>query len=325
MADNSHPSNSPANPSTAPGGSVQTTGHAWDGDLREYNNPLPRWWLWTFYGTVVFAVLYWLFNPAWPLGDSFTKGPLRELFGLGQITYEAEGETQTTHWNTRAKLIQELNQSPAAVAQREYLEQVADASYQAIFASAEMMAFARSMGQGLFGDNCAPCHGSGGQGVASLYPSLVDDAWLWGGSVSAIETSIAAGRRGFMPAFAETFDAQQLAAVIEYVLSLSYDTGLDARLVREGAKIFKGETGGCYYCHKKSGTGLRSQGAANLTDAIWTVARVGQAERLEGKREALAEVIVHGIQRNMPAWSGRLSDTEIKLLTAYVHELGGGQ
>ncbi len=305
--------------------SVQTTGHAWDGDLREYNNPLPRWWLWTFYGTVVFAVVYWLFNPAWPVGDGYTKGPLRSLFGLGEITYEVDGDPVTTHWNTRAKLIQELHESPPALRQQAYLTKVANASYAQIIADADMMAFTRSIGQGLFGDNCAPCHGSGGQGVPGLYPSLVDDAWLWGGQLSAIETSIRMGRRGFMPAFAQTFSDLQLAAVVEYVLSLSQHAGLDRVLVRSGEATFTGEVGGCYYCHTKAGTGLSSQGAANLTDSIWTVAKVDQVERLDDKRAEIAHVVRHGIVRNMPAWENRLTPTEIKLLTAYVYELSGGQ
>ncbi len=298
-------------------GAVQTTGHAWDGDLQEYNNPLPRWWVWTFYATIVFAVLYWILFPAWPLGTSYTKG----LFNT--ITYTNEkGEEVTTHWNMRSLLLNEMQTGEGALKQKQYLQEIIASSYDDILSDPDKLAFTRSYAKGLFGDNCAACHGSGAGGVMGLFPNLVDDAWLWGGSTEEIEQTIRVGRLGFMPAYAETFSDEQVDAVAEYVLSLSGIAG-DKEKALMGQKIFQGEQGGCYYCHTAKGTGLSSQGAANLTDSIWTVSNVPGVESYEAKKAAVKNVILNGIQREMPGWEGRLSDGEIKLLTAYIHSLGG--
>ncbi len=148
-------------------GSVQTTGHSWDGDIQEFNNPLPRWWLWAFYATVVFAVAYWFFYPAWPVGQSYTKG------GLNSITYKVGGKEVSTHWNTRALLMKDLQEGEEAVKQRAYMQKLLDADYQQILSDSNMIQFTRSVGKTLFADNCAACHGTGGAGVASLFPNLV--------------------------------------------------------------------------------------------------------------------------------------------------------
>ena len=298
---------------------VQTTGHAWDGDLQEFNNPLPNWWLWAFYATVLFAILYWLIYPAWPVGGSYTKGV------LNNITFvDDDGKEVTTHWNTRALLIKDMQEGKDALRSREYMEQVAAASYSDILGDAEMMAFSRSVANGLFGDNCAPCHGAGGAGVMALFPNLADDDWLWGGSTEAIENSIANGRLGFMPAFDGVFDEQQLDDVATFVLGLS-GHAVDAAAAQRGEQIFTGESGGCYYCHTPEGSGLKSQGAANLTDKIWTIVDVNAADGVEAKKDLVKQVIAEGVKREMPHWSDRLTATQIKLLTVYVHELGGGQ
>ncbi|KPK40642.1 MAG: cytochrome C oxidase subunit III [Gammaproteobacteria bacterium SG8_47] len=298
---------------------VQTTGHSWDGDLQEFNNPLPRWWVWTFYATVVFAIIYWVLFPAWPVGNTFTKGV------WNTITYETgAGEQKTTHWNTRALLLQDMQQGDEAVKQRQYMERVAAASYAEIAADPEMTDFVRNVAKGLFGDNCAGCHQQGGAGVVGLYPNLADDGWLWGGSFDDIHSSIAAGRNGFMPSFKDTFSAEQLDDVASYVLSLSGHS-VDKAAAARGQAIFNGETGGCYYCHTTEATGLKSQGAANLTDSIWTIASVGEQMSLDQNLSAVKEVIRGGVGRHMPSWDGRLSETDIKILTFYVHELGGGK
>jgi cytochrome c oxidase cbb3-type subunit 3 len=300
-------------------GAVQTTGHAWDGDLQEFNNPLPDWWLWAFYATVVFAVIYWILYPAWPVGGTFTKGV------MNNITFvDSDGSEKTTHWNTRALLLKDLKEGRQAMLSREYMERVVDASYSDILGDADMMAFTRSVAKGLFGDNCAPCHGTGGAGVVGLFPNLADDAWLWGGSVADIETTLREGRYGFMPAFRNTLDAKQLDDVASYVLSLSGNQ-VDAAASARGEDIFQSSAGGCYYCHTHAATGLKSQGAANLADQVWTVADVPDAASLEAKKAAVEKVIRNGIERRMPAWSDRLTPAQIKLLTVYVHELGGGQ
>jgi len=295
---------------------VQTTGHAWDGDLQEFNNPLPRWWLWSFYATVAFALVYWVLYPAWPVADSFTKG-------LATVTYERDGEQVTTHWNTRAELIEEMQSGRQTMKQQAYLEQVAAASYEEILDDPEMMAFSRSMAKVLFADNCAACHGTGGAPAQiGLYPNLVDDAWLWGSGLQDIEHAIRYGRNGYMPAFDHALNDQQIDQLAHYVLSLS-GHAVDAQLAAAGGELFQGQAGGCHYCHTPSGEGLSSQGAANLTDAIWTVANVPGTPDLDGKLEVVRQVIHDGIQRQMPPWEHRLDDVQIKLLTVYVKSLGG--
>jgi cytochrome c oxidase cbb3-type subunit 3 len=300
-------------------GTVQTTGHAWDGDLQEFNNPLPRWWLWAFYATIVFSLLYWLIYPAWPIGGTYTKGV------MNTITFKNDkGEEVTTHWNTRSLLIKDMQEGDEALNQAAYLQKVADTGYQQIISDGDMMAFTRSMAIGLFGDNCAACHQQGGAGIVGGYPTLADDDWLWGGSFAQIEATIRHGRHGYMPDFSNTFNDEQLDQIATYVLSLS-GHDVDQNKAKAGGAIFNGEMGGCYYCHDKGGIGMRTMGSANLTDQVWTIANIPEAEGVEAKKAAIKHVIRNGVYRKMPAWQGRLSDTEIKLLTTYVHELGGGK
>lgn len=306
-------------------GAVQTTGHAWDGDLQEYNNPLPRWWLWCFYGTVVFSVLYWLFYPSWPVGDSWIKG-------FGTISYaitdKATGkeEEREYRWNTRALLLEDLGEAANDPQRKAMLSKVQAADYDTIIKDPKMMAFARSVGKGLFGDNCAACHGGGGGGVTGLYPNLTDDDWLWGGSMDKIHETLVNGRNGFMPAFGTALKSEQLNDVAEYVLTLS-DEAKPSEASERGKAIFQGQVGGCYYCHGADGKGVQSQGAANLTDKIWAIANVPAQKTLQDKKVVLATFITHGVNntRVMPAWKDRLSPTDIKLLAVYVHQLGGAK
>lgn len=296
---------------------VQTTGHAWDGDLQEFNNPLPTWWLWAFYGTVIFAIVYWVLYPAWPVGDSYTKGVAND------ITYTAPGgKSVTTHWNTRALYLEDMDKARAERAK--YLEQLKTASLAEIAHNEELSAFAYSMAKVLFADNCAACHQAGGNGVIGSYPNLLDDDWLWGGTYAQIQNTIANGHNGFMPAFRKTLDAKQLDDVAEYVISLS-GTPVNSQKAKRGSVIFNGQTGGCYYCHDKGGVGRLSLGSANLTDKIWTIANVPAQTTLEAKKAVIKQVIANGVDRKMPAWKDRLSDTDIKILTFYVHEMGGGK
>ncbi len=299
-------------------GAVQTTGHAWDGDIQEFNNPLPRWWLWGFYATVVFAVVYWIIYPAWPVGKGFTTGVMND------ITFTVNGEQRTMHWNTRALLARDMQEGKEALRSKEYMEKIAAADYEQILGDPDMMAFVRSVTKGLFGENCAACHGAGGAGVIGLFPNLADDDWLWGGSVEEIQATLTVGRDGYMPAYARTLDDAQLDDVANFVLSLSgHDVPAD-KAVR-GQRLFAGETGGCYYCHTAAGTGLKSQGSANLTDNIWTIADVPAQAELAAKVDLVKDIIRNGVSRKMPAWQERLDENQIKLLTVYVHELGGGQ
>ena len=296
---------------------VQTTGHAWDGDIQEFNNPLPTWWIWGFYLTVVFAIVYWFLYPAWPVGDSYTKG-------MGNtIEYTTkEGKEVVSHWTTRALYQKEMQ--AAREKQAVQLEKYSKLGFDEIKKDDAMRAYAISVAKVLFADNCAACHQPGGAGVVGSYPNLADDDWLWGGSFEQIKTSIKTGRKGYMPSFKESLNAQQLDDVSEYVLSLSkHET--DKVQTARGEQIFNGQAGGCYYCHTKAGSGMLTMGSANLTDSVWTLADVSSAEKIAEKKARVKAVIANGVHRDMPAWNNRLTDTQIKILSFYVHQLGGGK
>jgi cytochrome c oxidase cbb3-type subunit 3 len=296
---------------------VQTTGHAWDGDLQEYNNPLPAWWVYTFYATVIFSLIYWTIYPSWPLGKGW-------IGGVSQITYvNSEGETKTHSWNTRALLMVDMNE--ATVAQKPYFDKIQAMSYEQIAKDPEMNGFILSAGKALFSDNCAPCHQAGGQGKIGFFPNLTDDDWLYGGSFDKIHETLMGGRRGYMPAFGEALDGEQIDQLANYVASLSGNEH-DAAKATAGNALFHSETAACYYCHSSDAKGRKDMGAPNLTDNIWLWADVPAASAGEGKVAAIRNVIATGLNKGvMPAWAGRLSQEQIKVLTVYVHELGGGQ
>ena len=296
---------------------VQTTGHAWDGDIQEFNNPLPNWWIWAFYATIVFAIVYWVLYPAWPVGRDYTKGVMNDI----EYT-NAAGEKIKTHWNTRALYEKDLLE--AKQAQQKFIDQLAASTIEDIAKDKEKSSFAYSMAKVLFADNCAACHQPGGAGVVGSYPNLADDDWLWGGSFAQINTSIKEGRKGYMPSFKEALSQQQLDDVTEYVLSLSKHETDMAQAVR-GEKIFNGQEGGCHYCHNKEGTGMLSVGSANLTDSVWTLADVSTDKKKTDNKERIKKIIANGVHRDMPGWKDRLTETQIKILSFYVHQLGGGQ
>ena len=313
------------NPQQKPG-VVQTTGHAWDGDLQEYTNPLPRWWLWCFYGTVIFSILYWFVYPSWPIGKGWLKG-----YGTVDytITDKATGKTvekKDQPWNTRALLLEEMNQAANDPKRKEMLAKVEAATPDQIIKNREMMAFVSSVGKGLFGDNCAACHGQGGQGVVGLYPNLTDNDWLWGGSTDKIQETLVLGRKGFMPAFGTVLKPDQLDDVAEYVLTLSSEAK-PSEASERGKAIFQGPVGGCYYCHGADGKGIASTGSANLTDKIWAIVDVPDLKTLQDKKAQVASFVAKGVNntRIMPAWQNRLTPTDIKLLAVYVHQLSGSK
>ena len=276
-----------------------TTGHEWDG-LRELNTPLPRWWLWTFYATIIWAIGYWIVYPAWPLISSSTQGVLR--------------------WHSRSAVVTDLNALEKS--RGPMVAKLAAAPVAAIVKDPELLDFARAQGRVAFADNCAPCHGAGGGG-AKGYPNLDDDDWLWGGKLAAIEQTIRHGARsgdkddheGNMPAFGRggILKPDQISAVASYVRSLSgLPTEKNADLAL-GKKVFADN---CAVCHGPEGKGNRQVGAPNLTDKIW----------LYGPDKA---TIMQGVQNGrggvMPAWQGRLSEPIIKALTVYVYSFGGGE
>jgi cytochrome c oxidase cbb3-type subunit 3 len=229
-------------------------------------------------------------------------------------------------WNTRSLLLEDLGAAATDPQRKAMLAKVEAADYEQIVKDPKMMEFVRSVGKGLFGDNCAACHGRGGQGVIGMYPNLTDDDWLWGGKMAKINETLVQGRNGFMPAFGPVLKPEQLDDVAEYVLTLSNEAQPSEASAR-GKDIFQGQVGGCYYCHGADGKGIPSQGAANLTDKIWAIVNVPTLKTAQEKQAALKTFITNGVNNNrvMPGWKDRLSSTDIKLLAVYVHQLGGAQ
>jgi cytochrome c oxidase cbb3-type subunit 3 len=295
----------------------QTTGHVWDENLQEYNNPLPVWWTYAFYATIVFAVAYWLYYPSWPIGQHF-------LTGVGTIKYtNAEGEQESWHWNTRAKLLLETQEATAK--QKPYYDKIMGLPFDKITKDPQLYSFVLSAGKPLFADNCAACHQSGGGGKLGTAPNLTDDDWIYGGTFEKIQETITKGRHGYMPPFAEALDPEQIDELANYVLSLSGNT-VDTAKAAKGNELFHSNTAACFYCHGANAKGRQDIGSANLTDKIWLWANVPGAKDSAGKVAAITQVINGGMNRGvMPTWEGRLSPEQIKLLAVYVHELGGGK
>ena len=294
-----------------------TTGHVWDGDLQEYNNPLPAWWLWAFYLTIIFSVIYWVLYPAWPMGKGFTTG-------MSTITYvNDKGETKTTHWSTRALLMKDMNE--AAAKQKPYFDKVAAMSYEQIAKDPDLSGFVSSAGKTLFADNCAACHQAGGQGKLKFAPNLTAGAWLYGGTYDKIQETITLGRHGIMPAKGGSqVSDDEITSLANYVLSLSGEPN-DAARAKAGDELFHGK-GLCFSCHGADAKGNPAIGSANLTDKVWLWADVPGQKDAAGKVAEVKNVITTGLNKGvMPTWGGRLSAQQIKLLTVYVHGLGGGK
>ena len=279
---------------------VGTTGHSWDG-IEELNNPLPRWWLWSFYACIVWAFAYWIVYPAIPLATSFTKG----VFG----------------WSSREAVVADLD--GLKTLRSGMNAKIQAASLADIEKAPELLAFARAQGKAAFAVNCSPCHGAGAQGFKG-YPNLNDDDWLWGGTPDAIQTTLIHGIRwdadqqtrvGVMPSFGRDgiLKPAEISAVADYARGLS---GLPAEA---GANLALGKTlftDNCAACHGEAGQGNKDIGAPNLSDKVW----------LYGSDKAtIMERITLGGGGVMPAWSTRLDEPTIKSLAVYVHTLGGGQ
>ena len=275
---------------------TETTQHEWDG-IHELDTPLPRWWLWTFYITIVWGIAYTIAYPAWPLITSATGGVLG--------------------YSSRAEVSESIAEVEAGRA--DIVALVAETPFEEIAANQELDDFARSGGAALFRTWCAQCHGAGAAG-AKGYPNLVDDDWLWGGDQEAIAASIRHGirweddpdtRYSQMPAFGRDgiLGKEEIAAVADHILSLSGNAEANA----QGAEIYAEN---CAACHADDGTGDRTQGAPNLADAIWLYG---------DDRDSVITSIANARFGVMPSWNTRLTEAEIRQLTHYVHGLGGGE
>ena len=277
-----------------------TTGHEWDG-IKELNTPLPRWWLWTFYACILWSVGYWMVYPAWPLLNGFTSG--------------------FAGYSSRGAVMAEID----SVKSRRAGEAagLASASLTQIRNDPKLLAIALAQGRTAFGDNCSPCHGSGGAG-AKGFPVLADDDWLWENSLDEMARTITHGIRAatddqtrstMMPAFGRDglLKRDEIASVANYVRTLAMlelEKGANLAL---GAKIFSDN---CAACHGAEGMGDRTLGAPNLTDAIW----------LYGSDISAISATIHNPRNGvMPAWGDRLDPVTIKSLALYVQSLGGGR
>ncbi|MDX8541586.1 cytochrome-c oxidase, cbb3-type subunit III [Mesorhizobium abyssinicae] len=276
---------------------ISTTGHEWDG-IRELNNPLPRWWVITFYVTIAWALAYTIAYPAWPMLSSATKGVLG---------FSSRNDVKN-------------KMAAAEAAKAKYVAAIQSKTVSEIAADDALREFAVAAGGAAFKVNCVQCHGSGAQGSKG-FPNLNDDDWLWGGKTEQIQQTITHGirftadgdtRRSEMPAFVDVLKPEQIAQVSAFVASLS-GTIKDKSLIEPGAKVFAEN---CAVCHGENAKGNREFGAPDLTDAIW----------LYGPGEtAIAAQVRTPKQGVMPAWIERLGEIKVKELAVYVHSLGGGE
>jgi cytochrome c oxidase cbb3-type subunit 3 len=276
----------------------ETTGHEWDG-LKELNTPLPRWWLYTLYATILFSAVWVVLYPAFPI----------------------QGWTGLTGWTARGALPAQLAAERAR--QEPMLARLRDVTAEQIAADPELRGFALAGGRVGFANNCAACHGAGGQGAAGGFPSLADDDWLYGGSFEAIHTTISHGvragesdeERGIaMPAFLTTqmLAPAQISDTAEFVLSLT-NRGTDAAAAARGAEPYAEN---CAACHGERGEGNQDLGSPRLNDQIWLYG---------GDRAAVIQSIAYSRAGVMPSWRGRLDPAMVNMITVYVHALGGGE
>lgn len=271
------------------------TGHVWDDDLRELKNPPPRWWMISFWISVLFWIAYSIIYPMWP---SFTsdKGSTKGVTGWTMMKEYKEGLAEVEA--VRAQFEDKINAMSAAE----------------ILNDEGLSAYTEASARVLFGDYCAACHGRGGQGGPE-FPVLADDDWLYGGTVETIEQAMLMGRKGVMIAHGNTLSSDEIDGLANAIIAGNPTS--DPNFMQKG----------CIACHGIDGKGVQALGGANLTDAIWRFAEDDQLASVK-------YTIKHGVndpndkntrQAEMPKFSERLSRDEIKKLAVYVHRLGGGQ
>ena len=275
-----------------------TTGHEWDG-LKELNTPLPKWWLYTFCATCLFALLWMILYPAIPI----------------------QGWTGLTGWTARGALPAQMEAERRRI--EPMLARLREASPEQIAADPELRAFALAGGRIGFANNCAGCHGAGGQGAPGGFPSLADDDWIFGGSLEAIRHTILHGvragesdeERGIaMPAYLVTgmLTPAQINDVAEHVLGLT-GRATDQAAAARGAALYAEN---CASCHGDGGEGNRDLGAPRLNDRIWLYG---------GDKASIVRSIAYSRAGVMPSWRNRLDPAVVNMITLYVHALGGGE
>lgn len=282
---------------------VETTGHSWDG-IEEYNNPLPRWWLWMLYACIVWGIWYVIAYPAWPLLTGATPGYLG--------------------FSTRAQVAEDI--AAVDTANAAIMAELANVDLATLADNKPLHDFAINGGAAVFRANCSQCHGAGAAGGVG-YPNLLDNDWLWGGTITDIAYTVNHGIRNEqspdtrwtqMPAFGDILTKDEIAALVAHVQTISGQGG-DAGLAEQGATLFLEN---CAACHGEAGEGIRDMGAPTINDAIWLYG---------GDADTLTQTITYARFGVMPAWSeewrpaGGLSLAEVNAVAAYVHQLGGGE
>lgn len=270
-----------------------TTGHSYDG-IEELNTPLPRWWLWTFYITIIWGVAYTIAFPAWPMISGATQG----LLG----------------YSTRAEVAAEIEAHEAANAA--LVEELLAVDLADFDPQSDLHRYAVARGASVFRAQCSQCHGAGAAGAVG-YPNLLDNDWLWGGDLTAIAHSVRHGVRNItdddaryseMPQFGEILESAEITALAEHIQALAAGGGTEI-----GAALYAEN---CAACHGENAEGDRDLGAPNLADAIWLYG---------GDLESVTQSIANARFGVMPAWGQRLTEEDVRAVSTYVHSLGGGE
>jgi cytochrome c oxidase cbb3-type subunit 3 len=271
------------------------TGHIWDDNIRELANPPPRWWMIAFWASVIWWIAYGVLYPMWPIGQEPTKGVL----GWSSIQEYEQG-------------LKEVEKVRA-----EYEQQIEKLSAKEVLADPGLTEYTIASAKVLFGDNCAACHGGGGQGNPG-YPVLADDDWLYGGAIENIEQTIVMGRKGIMTAHGKILSEEEVNSLSEAIVAGKPTS--DPNFTNKG----------CIACHGMDGKGMAILGSANLTDGIYRFVPEGDQTLLE----SVKYTIMHGVndatdpksrEAVMPKFSDRLAKDDIKKLAVYVYQFGGGQ
>lgn len=278
------------------------TGHFWDDDIRELNNRPPRWYMWSFYFGLIMIIAYSLYYPTVPWFGSHNEG----IAKWTQIKEYKEGLAELEHIRSVRFSKQE--------------DAIKNKPLSEILKNSDLTLYAVNTAKVLFSDNCAACHGAGGQGNVG-FPILADDDWLFGGTVEDIHTSIANGRKGNMPAHHASVSKEETEILANFIINgaKSSDT--------KGQNLYL--TKGCIGCHGVDKKGNKFLGSANLADKIWRFKDKNQKEKIK-------QIIANGVNvannnntQNaiMPSFGNHavITKEQVKKLAIFVHQLGGGQ
>jgi len=288
-----------------------TTGHVWDDDLADFTNQPPKWWMLALTASAIWIIVYWLYYPSVPIPTSNTF-----FKGVGG-------------WSAIKEM--EADKSDVDTVRGKYEAKIKNLAPAAILADSDLTEYVKRSGKVLFGDNCAPCHGTNGVGTRDkeglFAPVLDDDDWLYGGKIDDIYTTISGGRQGMMIAHKDTLSPAQIEDVAKYVMAMSKEGKAIADadpVVAAGKKVFMESD--CTGCHGADAKGMQAMGSANLTDKVW---------RFQSSLKGIERTIAYGVNSGdpkarvavMPSFTaaGKLSDADIKKLAVYVYKFGGGQ